>query len=100
VYGGARHARLATAPVNRYIDIADNAIRDARQGCVTVASARDVRIERNTCDATNRDKPGQPSLQVLQASGVVLRANQRAGTSSGGLRVDPSAAGVITQGDY
>ncbi|NML17778.1 right-handed parallel beta-helix repeat-containing protein [Azohydromonas caseinilytica] len=100
VYGGARGGRLATEPVNRHIEIVDNRIRGAEQGCVTVASARDVRVEGNRCEATNRQSPGKPSLQVLQAGEVVLRGNRREGKSSGGLRVESTAAGVSAQVDY
>ncbi len=87
-YGGARGNRVSVAPVNRHLEITDNTISDARQGCITIASSRDVNVRGNTCHSTNEQNPSRQSLSVLNSSGVTLNRNTRSGATTGGLTVD------------
>jgi len=94
-YGGGRGNQVSKSPVNRYLDISDNTISDTRQGCVTIASSRDVKVSGNTCDSTNRQNPDRQSLAVLQSSGVNLARNRRAGATAPGVWVDPASTSAV-----
>jgi hypothetical protein len=87
-YGGARGNTVAAEPVNKDIDITDNTINEAQQGCVTVASSRAVKVANNSCNSTNLHDPGRPSINVFNASGTSVDNNKRSGQSTGGMEVD------------
>ena len=87
-YGGARGNKVADEPVNKDIDISDNVVTDAQQGCVTVASSRSVRVANNECNSTNLREPGKPSINVVNGAAASVDKNRRSGTSTGGMDVD------------
>lgn len=100
VYGGAQGG-AAVFPVNGNIQIADNVVRGAQQGCITVSAAVGVQVLRNQCEETNAAERGQPSITVLNSADVVLRGNRRTGAGTGPQRVLASPGQPITpQADY
>lgn len=99
VYGGARGG-AASALMNRDIEIVDNQVEGASQGCITVANADRVKVSRNQCDGTNRKEPGKNSLTVVNSRRVELDGNRR-GQGAGGIAVDPaSQASTRTQAEF
>jgi hypothetical protein len=99
-YGGAVGG-AAVFPVNRDLEISDNVVTDAKQGCITVSSSVKVRVLRNVCDSTNTSEVGAPSLNVLNSADVVLSGNRRAGRTTGGQRIRAAAdAPIAEQADY
>lgn len=87
-YGGARGNRVATVPVNSYLDITDNTITDALQGCITIASTRNAKVTGNVCKSSNLQGPGKESINVLSSTRVILSGNKRIGASTGGIKSD------------
>jgi len=99
-YGGA-HGGAAVFPVNKDLEISDNLISDAKQGCITVSSSVKVTVARNVCDSTNTTERGQPSLNVLNSTDVTLIGNRRSGATTGGQRIKATSDSPIAeQADY
>jgi parallel beta-helix repeat protein len=94
-YGGARGNLVSATPVNRYLDVIDNTISDSKQGCITIASSRDVKVKGNTCNSTNKQTPSRESLNILQSTGVTLIRNKRTGMSTGGIKTDSTTTNSV-----
>lgn len=95
-YGGAIGG-AAVFPVNKDLQITDNIITNAKQGCISISSSVKVLVARNQCDSTNIAEPGQPSINVQNASDVTLEGNRRSGSTTGGQRVKAAADAPIAQ---
>ncbi len=99
VYGGGRGGPTS-ALMNRDIDIVDNRIDGAGQGCITVANSDRVRVLRNQCNGTNRKEPGQPSITVVRSRRIRVDANKRT-EGAGGVSIDDAShASSRGQDDY
>jgi hypothetical protein len=82
---------ISNMPSNKFLDIVDNTITNAAQGCITVASSVAVHISGNTCNSTNRLNPGGAGITVVNSGNVILNQNKRTGSSTGGIFVDPAS---------
>jgi hypothetical protein len=68
VYGEAGN-RMSTQPFNQYVEVTGNQIRGVRQGCVTVANSRQVKVSGNVCSGAPGSK-GAPRTTVVRSSAV------------------------------
>lgn len=100
-YGAGRGNVVSAAPVNRDLIISGNTITGAMQGCITIASSRNVEVSDNACNSTNLQHPSRESLNVLKSEGVVVTRNTRTGRATGGIAAESATtSGIDVQSAY
>jgi hypothetical protein len=103
LYGGARGGVNTSTFVNSNVQIDGNTVTSPyEEGCITVASAQGVSVTNNRCNLINSTfgtavNGNKPAITVLQSDTVTLSGNQRTGTTTGAIYIDPTATNVTNQ---
>jgi len=97
-YGALRNNVVSVNPMNKSLVITGNTIRNAAQGCITVASSSDVVVTKNVCESTNLSAKfqGKPSLVIQNSFNVKVLDNTKSGQLAGGISVDDASAQTAT----
>lgn len=75
VYGVGSGAKVSESPMNADIAITGNTISHTAQACITVASARRVKVTGNACYGTNLQLPAIGAISVVGGAEAQVSSN-------------------------
>lgn len=86
-YGAVTNG-TSDVPVNKYLEITNNVIANANQGCITVKSSDYVKLKGNSCVSGSLPSTGNPAFDALLSSGMAAADMHPAIPVAGGVVVD------------
>lgn len=100
LYGVNARVAVSSVPVNKYVQIANNTISGAFQGCITMASSELVSVTGNLCQSDNMVPSAIPGASILSSNSITFQQNQRTGSTSGLYINSSTTSGIVSQTNF